>query len=368
MSKNILHLMGMDSTKYGGIERFNVELSRQLREKGYHSVFVYEEYPCVQQFVDDLKETGAELYIINSRKKVLKFCWDIWKLYKQYNFCTIHAHFTKARFYALPLAALYGIRNILYTFHSSIDQLDKFKLHTRLWYYWMNKKCRIITVSKQIARTAKSNWKNINIKTLYLGVSQNIVNTYESRHNLDIPSNQLVLTCIANFNHIKGLDVLVKAIKILVHEKALKNIKLYIIGQTPKDKIELQQLIESLKISSYVNLEGIKNNVQQYLSASDIYIQPSRSEGIGLAIMEACATGLPVIASRVGGIPEVAIEDKNALLFESENVNDLAEKISQLVEDSELRLLLSTQSNNVYNEYFSIQSNVAQLIEYYNLE
>ena len=66
--------MGMDSTKYGGIERYNIELANQLRENGYHSVFVYESYPQVPQYAEDLCATGAELLVINSRKNICKFC------------------------------------------------------------------------------------------------------------------------------------------------------------------------------------------------------------------------------------------------------------------------------------------------------
>ena len=185
---------------------------------------------------------------------------------------------------------------------------------------------------------------------------------------LYIPLDQLVLTCIANFNHIKGLDVLVKAIKSLVDDGHMNNSKFYIVGQPENDRIELQRLIDELHISNYIQLVGIKNNIQQYLLASDIYIQPSRSEGLPLSLMEACSAGLPIVASRVGGIPEVAIENRNSLLFESENEEDLAKKICKLIDDSEQRKMLGIQSKKVYNEHFSIQTNVTKLIEYYHLD
>lgn len=368
MSKNILHLMGMDSTKYGGIERFNVELSTQLYTKGFHSVFVYEEYPHVQQFVEDLQNTGAEIYVINSKKNILQFSRNLWKLMQTYNFCMLHAHFTKARFYAIPLALIFGLKNIIYTFHSRIDTLDKIKLHTRLWYRTMNRFCKVVSVSKEIENTAKINWNHIKCKTFYLGVNEITGDKEKARKEVDVPLNQIVLMCIANFNRIKGLDILVKAIKILVETETLDNTKLYIVGQPEQDKVELQRLIDDLQISNNIQLEGIKNNIPQYLLTSDIYIQPSRSEGLPLSLMEACSAGLPIIASRVGGIPEVAIENRNAHLFESENEEELAIMIHNMIEDSEQRKLLADQSKKVYNEYFSIQTNVAKLIEYYNLQ
>lgn len=367
MSRNILHLMGMDSTKYGGIERFNIELSRQLREKGYHSVFVYEEYPCVQQFVDDLKETGAELYTINSRKKMLKFCWDIWKLYKQYNFCTIHAHFTKARFYALPLALLYGIKNRLYTIHSTMEPLREINLHTRLWYWWMNKKCRIVAVSKQIEKVAKNNWSNAVVKAIYLGVDSMISDRKSARKELAISDDTIVVTTVSNFNKVKGLDILCYAIKYLVDTDTIENTIVYIVGQPEKEIVELKDLIRQLSIESYIKMEGIKNNIPTYLNASDIYVQASRHEGIALALMEATSVGLPIIASAVGGIPEVAREYRNALLFPSKDVIELAKALHKLIINSKLRNELGRESTNVFHESFCLKQNVSNLVEYYCL-
>lgn len=367
MNKNILHLMGMDSTKFGGVERFNIELSRQLRAKGYHSVFVYEEYPCVQQFVDDLKETGAELYIFNSRKKVLKFCRDIWQLYKQYDFCTIHAHFTKARFYALPLAALYGIKNRMYTIHSTMEQLGEIKLHTRLWYWWMNKMCRIVAVSKQIEQVTKKNWSNAVVKAIYLGVDSIISDRKSARNELDISDDTIVVTTVSNFNKVKGLDILCYAIKYLVDTDTIGNTIVYIVGQPEKDIIALKELVRQLSIESYIKMEGIKNNIPTYLNASDIYVQASRHEGLPLALMEATSVGLPIVASNVGGIPEIAKKNKNALLVPSENPKELAKALEKMIYDSKLRKKYGQQSMIVYEELFCLKQNASNLIEYYSL-
>lgn len=367
MSRNILHLMGMDSTKYGGIERFNIELSRQLRDKGYHSVFVYEEYPCVQQFVDDLKETGADLCIINSRKKVLKFCREMWRMYKQYNFCTIHAHFTKARFYALPLALLYGIKNRLYTIHSTMEPLREIKLHTRLWYRWMNKWCRIVAVSQQIEQVAKNNWSNAVIKAIYLGVESNMRNRKLARAELGIAEDTIVVTTISNFNDVKGLDILCRAIKYLVDYDKIGNTLVYIVGQPEEDVIELKELIQQLSIESYIKMEGIKSNIPTYLNASDMYVQASRHEGLPLALMEATSVGLPIVASNVGGIPEVAQENRNALLVPIEDAKTLAMALEKMIFDSKLRSEYGQQSIKIYEESFCLKQNVSNLIEYYSL-
>lgn len=366
-SKNILHLMGMDSTKYGGIERFNVELSRQLAAKGYHSVFVYESLPVAPQFLDDMKATGAELVVIKSRGHTMDFCKRFWQLMRQYDFCLMHAHFTKARFYAVPLALLYGLKNIVYTFHSAVPSLKDIKFHTRVWFHTFNKYCRIVAVSKDIENVARRNWSKATIQNIYLGISPCVADRVQARKELQIPADTIMVMCTANFNYIKGLDVLIKAIAQLQHRIDLSNVIFYIVGQPDDDKAELQQLINELHIETKINLEGISNQIPKYLNAADIYIQPSRSEGLPISLMEACSVGLPIIASRVGGIPEVAIERGNAILFEVENINECATALQTMLMDSSLRQKLGENSKRVYAEKFQISNNVNKLIEYYNL-
>lgn len=364
---SILHVMGMDSSKYGGIERFNVELSRQLSERGFHSVFVYETMPTTPQFVEDLNSTGAEVIVLKSRHNVVRFCMSLWQLLHQYDFCLVHAHFTKARFYVVPIALLYGIRNIVYTFHSSVPPLDQIKLHTRIWYKVFNKYCKIVTVSKEIEKVAQLNWPHSSIQNIYLGIKLKKSNREQARKELHLSDDKLMVMCTANFNYIKGLDILVKAVAQLPQYVDLKNVVFYIVGQPDEDKVELQQEIDGLGLSSYVQLEGISNQIPLYLNAADIYVQPSRSEGLPLSLMEACFVGLPIVASRIGGIPEVAVEGDNAILFEVEDAMSFALALSQLIKDVPLRKKLGLRSKQVYDDKFHLSNNVIQLIEYYQL-
>lgn len=366
--KNILHLMGMDVSKYGSFERFNIELSRQLTKRGFHSVFVYEKKPVVADYVEDLLATGAEIRILPclGYSKV-KFCWHLWNLFKEYEFCFMHAHFTKARFFAIPLAYLYGLRNIVYTLHSTIEPLSKIKLHTRLWYWWANRHCRIIAVSKQIESVTHQNWPKAEVRNLYMGVSPIVGDKYRCRKELNLPMDKILVMCTANFNQIKGLDILVKAIKIIADQRSLANTLFVIVGQPENDLRELASLVKTLNLEEYIRLEGISNMVANYLCAADIYTQPSRHEGLPLALMEACSVGLPIVASRVGGIPEIAVDGKNAVLFESENSEELAVSLHNVIDNEEMRKAYGNNSLMVYKEFFCLETNVSEIINYYNL-
>ncbi len=361
--------MGMDSTKYGGIEKFNVELSAQLSALKIRSIFVYERYPDVSGFADDLIATGASIVVLPSRHSAFHFIVGITKIIITNSVDIVHCHFTKARFYAIPVARFLGVKCILYTFHSTVDDISKIKFHTKLWYRYANRFSKVIGVSDRIVSDAINNWgKNIDIERHYLGVPQIVGVKSECRSNLKISSSEFVILTVANFNHIKGLDTLCLAVKILVANNQLpSNAKFYIVGQPEKDIEELNGLINRTGIGNYVKMTGISNSVPQYMCAADLYVQPSRAEGLPLALMEATSVGLPIVASNVGGIPEVVKNSFNGLLFNAGDATDLADNIVRITTGTICSLSeFSKKSIEVYTEKFSLVDNVKGLISVYD--
>ena len=367
-NKVVLQVMGMDSSKYGGMERFNVVLSRALREKGFKAVFVYEKEPATPAFVDDLNAAGGEIVILNSRKSKLRFCKGFVKLMKRYRPVLVHAHFTKAKFYAVPIAHFMGVKKLFVTIHSTMVPKREIKPHTRLWCWWANKVTKVITVSDEIQSVYQSNWPRSEVRRIYLGVSQVRGDKAESRVKLGIPQEQTMLLTVSNFNHIKGLDVLCKAIGLLKEKGELNcDICLYIVGQPEADQKELDELIIALGIQDHVRMMGVSNEVPVYLTAADIYLQPSRNEGIGLALMEAASASLPLIGTKVGGIPEVVKDGVNGVLVPSEDEEAIATAIARLMHDEGLRRKYGEQSRKVYQETFCVTTGVERTIDYYGI-
>lgn len=367
-NKVILHVMGMDSSKYGGIERFNVKLSQVLWDKGYRSVFVYETYPENESFVSDVKATHGQIVVLKSRKQSLTFCRQLSRLIRRERPCLVHAHFTKARFYAIPVAYTQGVRKLFFTVHSEMDSMDAIKPLTRMWYSMANRRAKIIAVSNNIEASYKANWPKSHVKRIYLGVDRVVGDKRESRLKLGIPPEQVVVLTVANFNHIKGLDILCQAIAILKERGVLNdNIGFYIVGQPESDKKMLKELTKELGIDGLIMMVGVSNEVGSFMSASDIYVQPSRSEGIGLAFMEAASAGLPLIGTRVGGIPEIVKDGVNGRLVEKEKAFQLADVLELMLCDAVLRENYGKNSLSVYENGFSVENGVMQTVEYYGL-
>lgn len=145
-----------------------------------------------------------------------------------------------------------------------------------------------------------------------------------ARRKLELAGDAPVAACIARFHQIKGVDVLVEAWGEVT--KALPPATLLLIGDGPQ-RAALEEDARALGIRDRVRFLGYRDSVLEGLWASDIVVVPSRMEGLSLAALEAMATGLPVVATRVGGLPEIVEDGTNGFLADPEDPGDLARSI-----------------------------------------
>ena len=148
----------------------------------------------------------------------------------------------------------------------------------------------------------------------------------ELRKRLDLPDEMTIVLFVGRLEFVKGLDVLLHAWSQLPNHIRLRSL-LILVGDGAEQN-NLKRMSRALGIQETVIMVGERQIVHDYYSAADIFVLPSRSEGMPVALMEAMASGLPVIASNVGGSREVIEHGKNGILFESESYNDLAEKLA----------------------------------------
>jgi glycosyltransferase involved in cell wall biosynthesis len=164
------------------------------------------------------------------------------------------------------------------------------------------------------------------------GVDFDYIQNIQSQNQLKHPS----ILFVGGLRKVKGIDLLLRAVPI-IGEKT-PNLHLYVAGSGREEK-KLKRLVKELKIEKKVKFLGFVSGNEKYVyyKSVDICVFPSLYEPFGVVIVEAMACGKPVVASRVGGIPFVVEDGKSGLLFESENVEELAEKVILLLEDKELR-------------------------------
>jgi len=193
-----------------------------------------------------------------------------------------------------------------------------------------------------------------------LGINLNLFRRYQK---YKINDNFLLFVGRFDIDQ-KGIDILLKAIKI--SRKEFNNIKLYIIGDHSENKIKIIKMIKKLNLENEVLILGniSKEELIKYYHNCRALVLPSRFEPFGLVILEAFACSKPVIASRVGGIPEI-VNEKNGILFKAEDANELAKAIIKIMkmDDDEYK----NMCNEAYltAEKFDIERISQMIIELY---
>ncbi len=128
---------------------------------------------------------------------------------------------------------------------------------------------------------------------------------------------------------------------------------------------EMRRLAAELGLAGRVHFLGQRDDVPDLLSALDLFVLPSHSEGVSLALLEAMAAGLPVIATAVGGLPEVVTDGDNGLLVPPEDPEALATALERLLEDPALAQRLGANARRHVEENFSLERLGREINEIY---
>jgi len=162
----------------------------------------------------------------------------------------------------------------------------------------------------------------------------------------------------------KGLRVLLQAAAAMIRRSPSPRCQLLIVGEGPSLK-PLQDLSAGLGIAPWVVFAGMRRDVSEILPLYDLFVLPSLSEGFGIAIVEAMAAGRPVVATAVGGIPEVVIHGETGLLVPPGDPFALAAAIDHLLSFPEQTRALGVRGQERVRDLFSIESAVRRHEELY---
>jgi len=159
----------------------------------------------------------------------------------------------------------------------------------------------------------------------------------ETRRALGMSADAFVVAAVGRLVHVKGFDILVQALPALLH--ALPDAQVVVAGEGPEER-RLMALAGRLGVSGHVRLLGSETDVVEVLSAADVLAAPSRNEGMGRALVESMALGVPVVAAAVGGIPAV-VDDDVGRLVPPDDAAALAAALIELGTDGRLRAKLA---------------------------
>jgi glycosyltransferase involved in cell wall biosynthesis len=177
------------------------------------------------------------------------------------------------------------------------------------------------------------------------------------------PPKRPVLGCVGRLDPVKAHDVLIEAFA-RVADNGARDLELRLLGDDPC-RSDLERLVRNRGLADRVRFLGMAPDIPEQLRALDLFVLASHREGRPTSIMEAMATGLPVVATQVGSIPELVADGRTGLLVKPGDVADLARAIGTLVADNALRRRFAEEARRVAVAELSLDRMVEQYAAFY---
>lgn len=176
----------------------------------------------------------------------------------------------------------------------------------------------------------------------------------------DLPSQSLICTAVGRLVPIKGYDILIEAIKQVITQ--VPQLICLIVGEG-ECKGELTAQIQEADLETHIRLVGYQHRetVLSILKSSDMFVMPSRYEGTPIALLEAGALGLPILASASGGIPELVTDNEHALLVQPNNPIALANGLLKLCTDPEYAHTLGINAQQKVRNEFNMSTQIQRI-------
>lgn len=233
---------------------------------------------------------------------------------------------------------------------------------------WVDK---IVVVSKAIKDIVMREEcvKDEKIKVIYNGINLERFEGHDSEEKclqeLNLSDDAKVIGCVGNLREVKGHKYLIDAAKMVVDEKV--NTHFVLIGRGDLQDA-LQEQINQLGLQKNVHLLGSRTDVPKLIKAMDICVLPSLSEGLSNTLLEYMACGKPIVATKVGGNPEVILDGTNGLLVNKESSKELADQLLFLLNDQNECQRLGVKAKEDVKKRFNIQAMVEQYENLLNSE
>jgi glycosyltransferase involved in cell wall biosynthesis len=183
------------------------------------------------------------------------------------------------------------------------------------------------------------------------------------RSQIEVEDTDIVIGSVGLLWPAKGYHFLLPAFSKVL--SAFPSARLVLVG-AGQQQFELEAMVRQLNTLHRVSFLGWRADVPRLLRAFDLYVQPSLSEGLPIAPMEASAAGLPIVATRVGGVPEVVLDRQTGLLVPPQDTDALAQAIIQLIRDRDLASRLARNARARAFSEFSAEAMAERHVALYN--
>jgi glycosyltransferase involved in cell wall biosynthesis len=297
--------------------------------------------PTSNQFVFACHQAGLEVHSIQER-----FAFDpgiipaMRRLVLAYNPDIVQTHSIKSHF-LIRLSGIHRKSRWIAFHHGYTWTRLRTRLYNRLDRLSLPSAIRVVTVCRSFACTLEGMgvnrerivFRHNSVKTFVPATEDGVA---QLRRTLGIAADITVLLAVGRLSREKGQTDLIRAMALLRQRK----LRLIILGDGP-DKQKLKDAARTLGVTDSITFAGHQADVTPYYTLADLMVVPSYTEGSPNSLLEAMAAGLPIVATAVGGIPEIVSAKKAAVLVEKGNPVELARAIGRVLDDMSLRTQLS---------------------------
>lgn len=361
----IVHVV--DSLEPGGLERVTADLALAQQRSG-HQVSIFS-LQATEGFKPEL--LAANIPVIEGNKsrsldlRLLK-ALRRWTLHQ--NADIVHAHnFVPNYHAALALLGTHGTRRPaqVCTVHDMGTRLQQRKLRWLFLSSLLRTQAVAMVGQRVHERFTSSGWVPASkAQTVLNGLPVERFNfppeqRQRARQGLNLPPNALVIGCVGRLVPLKCHARMIEVFPTLLQQFA--DLHMVIIGDGPL-RADLQAQIDALGLGERISLAGHHPQVASLLPALDVFALPSQTEGLSIALLEACASGLAIVATRVGGNPEIIHDGDTGLLIPPDDNASLSRALARLLASSDERATLGQSARN----WVSAHASDSALLTAYN--
>lgn len=360
---------------WGGAQKYVYSLATKIPKDHFDIKVVCGEGGILKE---KLEKAGINVVEINNLKRDVSFFsefknfYTLYKIIKIENPDIIHLNSAKASGLGAFTGRILGVNKIVFTAHGWTFNEDR-NIFSKsiIWLLsWMtvtlsHKTIVIATremhqalsmpfVSREKIKLIRNGIEKIDFLERDLAKKELLPELYQNLEN-----NTLWIGTISELTKNKGLEYTITALS-----KIEKPFVFIIIGEGEERK-NLEKIISNHRLEEKVFLIGFKDLASRNLKAFDIFTLTSIKEGLPYSILEAGLTSLPVVSSKVGGIPDIIDNDKNGLLIEAGNISEIKNALETLIEDRTKRIEFGIKLKEKVEKEFAIEQMTEKTLKLY---
>jgi glycosyltransferase involved in cell wall biosynthesis len=355
MEKKIVACI-IPSLSTGGAEKMALDLVTYLDKKTV-DVILISLYPSEKGIYDNMAlERNLKVIYLNKKNGIdFNLFFELFLVLKKLRPNIIHTHLL-AILYLLPWIILHKEVKWVHTIHNEASK-ELPKLHSRIMSLMYRKKRAIpVAISEVIQKTISSFYS---LDKRFIPIIHNGVDTHLFTPPSTPPSKEFItFCCVARFSPQKNHILLIEAFNLAYLQ--CPNISLILVGDGEL-RMQIENRIDYYKLGERVTIVGKTNDVLSWLRISDAFVLASDYEGLPLSVLEAMSVGLPIVATSVGGLPDIIKDGENGILTPKGNMNLLADSLIKIVQDEQLRRKFA-----IRNQECSTNFDVRKMAELYN--